>query len=125
MRLTEQEYQDLVNRKRDPLKAPAAPAKPSKFHNVISECDGIKFHSKKERKYYLDLKARVHMGEIKYFLMQVPIRTSCGVKYVVDFIEFHANGSVHYTDVKGMRTKEYKIKRKLVESEYPIIIEEA
>ncbi|MCE5212652.1 MAG: DUF1064 domain-containing protein [Deltaproteobacteria bacterium] len=98
--------------------------KKSKFHNVITEMDDMKFDSKKEAKYYSELKARVHLGEVKYFLRQIPLLLPGGIRYRVDFIEFWNDGSVHYVDVKGHRTDVYKMKKKLVESTYPIFIEE-
>ena len=98
--------------------------KSNKFHNVITEMDSIRFQSKKEARYYAELKARVHLGEVSYFLRQIPILLTGGIRYRVDFIEFWTNGSVHYIDVKGHRTDVYKMKKKLVEAEYPILIEE-
>ena len=120
MRLSEQEYQDLINRKHDPLKVPA-PVKPNKFHNHITEADNIRFHSKKEANYYAELVLRVKAGEILYFHRQIPVRLKSKIKYIVDFLEFWADGSVHYVEVKGMRTKEYIMKLKLVADEYPHI----
>jgi len=96
----------------------------SKYNNVRTELDGIKFDSKKEAKYYLDLKIRVKSGEVVFFLRQVPFDLDGNVKYRVDFQEFHADGTVHFIDVKGMRTAMYILKKKQVESRYPITIEE-
>lgn len=99
--------------------------KPSKFRSVITECDDIKFHSKKEARYYRELKARVHAGEVLYFLMQVPFLLPGNVRYRVDFMEVWRDGGIHYVDVKGVRTETYKIKRRQVEALYPVRIEEA
>lgn len=118
MRLTEQEYKSLSNHD-------IAPAKRSKFHSVLTECEGIKFQSKKEARYYQDLKARIHIGEVKYFLRQVPFHLLGGVVYRVDFMEVRADGMIHFIDVKGFRTQTYKNKRKQVEASYPVKIEEA
>jgi len=101
------------------------PVSNNKFHAIMTEVDGMKFQSKKESRYYLELKARVHLGEVKYFLRQIPILLPGGVKYVVDFVEFLTDGSVRYVDVKGCRTDVYKVKKKLVEATYPIKIIEA
>lgn len=97
----------------------------SKYGSEITETDGIKFRSKKEAKYYVELKARVHLGEVKYFLRQVPIRLPGNTKYIADFIEFWTNGQVHYIDTKGARTPAYIRSKKQVEALYPIVIEEA
>lgn len=95
-----------------------------KYHAVRTEYDGIKFDSKKEAKYYLDLKLRKYAGEIIQFLRQVPFHLPGNVVYRVDFLEFHSDGSVHFVDVKGMQTKDFILKKKQVESLYaPIKIE--
>ena len=121
MRWTEQRLAEHVAGKGKPVLP--APAKPSKYHAIIEECDGIKFQSKKEARYYRELKARVFAGEVRYFLRQVPFDIF-GVKYRVDFMEVWTDGSIHFIDVKGFRTETYRIKRKMVETCYPIKIEE-
>ena len=95
-----------------------------KYNAVKTECDGIKFDSKKEAQYYRDLKLRKAVGEVIQYLRQVPFHLPGGVRYVVDFMEFHSDGTVHFVDVKGMQTKDFIMKKKMVESLYaPIIIE--
>lgn len=95
-----------------------------KYGAVRVELDGIKFDSKAEGRYYLQLKQRVAQGEVLVFLRQVPFHLPGGVRYVCDFQEFHADGSVHFIDVKGMQTPTFKAKKKMVESLYsPIEIE--
>lgn len=95
-----------------------------KFGAVRTETDGIKFSSKKEARYYDKLKLRKAAGEIVQFLRQVPFHLPGGVRYVVDFQEFHADGTVHFVDVKGMATESFKAKRRMVEELYaPIKIE--
>lgn len=85
--------------------------------------DGIKFASEKEGNYYLELKLRVKAGEVLFFLRQTPFHLPGGIKYSVDFQEFHIDGSVHFVDVKGMQTKDFIMKKKMVESLYPVEIE--
>ena len=95
-----------------------------KFRAQPTESDGIKFASKKEAAYYQQLKLRQRAGEIVFFLRQVPLHLPGGVRYVVDFMEFRADGTVVFTDVKGFKTQEYKIKKRMVEELYPVTIEE-
>jgi len=123
MRMSEQEYANLMLQKGQPI--PLTNPKPSKFHAVLTECDGMKFQSKKEAKYYRELQARIHMGEVLYFLRQVPFHLLGGVVYRVDFMEIHKDGSLHFVDVKGFRTQTYKMKRRMVEASYPVKIQEA
>ena len=94
-----------------------------KFNATKTEFDGIKFDSKKEAKYYYELKMRKMAGEIIFFLRQVPFHLPGGVTYRVDFQEFHADGTVKFVDVKGMKTKDFIMKKKMVEDLYPVEIE--
>jgi len=95
-----------------------------KFNAVAVKRDGIRFDSKKEAGYYDQLKIRVKMGEVHFFLRQSPIHLPGGVVMRIDFIEFRVDGTVHFIDVKGMRTKTYILKKRQVEALYPIVIEE-
>lgn len=95
-----------------------------KYNAKKTDVDGIRFDSKKEAKYYQELKLRQMAGEVVFFLRQVPFYLPGGVTYRVDFQEFHADGTVHFTDVKGMRTQSFIAKKKIVENLYPVEIEE-
>lgn len=95
-----------------------------KYSAIATECDSIRFDSRKEARYYRKLKTRQAAGEIVVFLRQVPFYLPGGVRYVCDFQEFHADGSVHFVDVKGVETATFKAKKKIVEDLYkPIKIE--
>lgn len=96
----------------------------SKYKNVRCELDGMRFDSIKECNYYSQLKVLARAGDIVTFIRQVPFHLPGGVKYVADFMIFWASGEVSVVDVKGVRTAEYKTKKKLVEFHYPITIEE-
>ena len=100
--------------------APPAP-KPSKFHAVICEADGIRFRSKKERKRYLELCALRSNGEC-WFLRQTPFHLPGNTKYSCDFMVFWNDGKVTVEDSKGHRTKEYIRAKKQVEALYPVRI---
>ena len=93
-----------------------------KYKARVVVADGIRFSSKKEAKYYGDLQLAQKSGELLYFLRQTTFDLPGGIRYRVDFVEFWENGEIRYIDVKGYRTKEYIIKKKLVESLYPIKI---
>lgn len=94
----------------------------NKFHAILTELDGIKFQSKKEAKYYSELKARVHLGEVKFFLRQIPFYLPGGIIYRCDFMEVWTDGSIRFIDVKGHKTRVYINKKKTVEALYPIKI---
>lgn len=95
-----------------------------KFNAVKTECDGIGFDSKKEARYYEELKARQASGDVLFFIRQVGLDLPGGVKYRVDFVVFRADGTVEFVDVKGMKTPMYAMKKKQVEAQYPIKIKE-
>ena len=95
-----------------------------KYNAIPTEVDGIKFHSKKEARYYQQLVMLQKCGDVIFFLRQVPFHLPGGVVYRVDFMEFRKDGTVHTIDVKGFSTAQYKAKKKMVEALYPIKIEE-
>lgn len=95
-----------------------------KFRNVPTEVDGIKFSSKKESLHWQALQLAKKTGDLLFALRQVPFHLPGGVRYVVDFVEFWADGRVEFVDVKGMRLPLYKAKLKIVEATYPIKITE-
>lgn len=99
--------------------------KANKYKNVITEVDGIKFHSKAEAKYYGILKLKKIAGLIVSFEMQVPYEFVInGVligKYVADFVIQHKDRK-EVIDVKGMKTPVYNLKKKLMKAVYGIEI---
>ena len=101
----------------------AAAKRGSKYAAQPTEVDGIRFDSKAEARYYQGLRARVAAGEVRYFLRQVSIHLPGGIRYVVDFLEFWADGRVRYVDVKGVQTAMFRTKKRQVEALYPITIE--
>ena len=110
----------------------------SKYRNVkFTDENGIKWHSKKEYKRYLELKDRENKKEISNLQRQVtyiliPRQTDENgkfkyhpIKYVADFVYTdNATGKEIVEDVKGMKTPEYNIKKKLMYYTYKIKIEE-
>jgi hypothetical protein len=96
-----------------------------KYHNTKQEIDGIVFDSKKEAKVYLDLKLMKQAGDIKGFERQVVFElvpsqkegkkvVERAVTYRADFVINHSDGTQTVVDVKGVKTPDYKIKRKLM-----------
>lgn len=107
------------------MNAPLVKVKRSKFHNVRIEVDGIKFDSKKEYKRYTELKLLERAGVIRDLRLQVPfelipaqpggLRSERPMTYVADFVYFDIEKNRQITeDCKGVKTKEYIIKRKLM-----------
>jgi len=94
-----------------------------KFRAVQTELDGIKFDSKKEAAYYTELKQQKRTGFIVFFLRQPAFDLPGNVKYKADFQVFYADGRVRFIDVKGFQTKDFIMKKKMVEALYPVEIE--
>ena len=107
----------------------------SKYNNRKVRRDGLTFDSKKEHKRYNELLLLEQAGEIKNLRRQVKflliptqrepkiIGPRGGVKkgkllerecaYIADFV-YTENGKIVVEDTKGLRTKDYIIKRKLM-----------
>ena len=96
-----------------------------KYHNKKTEIDGEIFDSRKEAKRWCELKLMERAGLITDLRRQVPfglipnLKDESGrvieraVKYVADFC-YIQNGEAVVEDVKGLRTREYVLKRKLM-----------
>lgn len=98
-----------------------------KYLNKKIIIDGHEFPSQKEGKHYLELKRRQELGEISSLELQPPFLLQEGFKrdgkkyrpitYIADF-KYIENGKVIVEDVKGYKTPEYKIKKKLLLYKY-------
>ncbi len=82
----------------------------------------IRFDSKKEARHYDENLLAIEAGELLFQLLQVPFHLPGGIKYVADFVEFWADGTVKVVDAKGRRLPAYIRNMKLVEALYPIEI---
>jgi hypothetical protein len=102
--------------------------KASKYHNQKVEIDGITFDSKKEARRYQELKAMKLSGQIIGFDLQPEFLLLEGFKkngetfrpmyYRADFKVLYPDGHWEVEDTKGVRTKEFNLKRKLFEHRY-------
>lgn len=95
-----------------------------KYHAKKTELDGITFDSRKEADRYAELKLLERSGAIHNLRRQVryeliPAQKKDGktveraCHYIADFV-YEENGKTVVEDVKGYRTKEYVLKRKLM-----------
>jgi hypothetical protein len=127
--MTEEEYQKLMS-KRETLEKKSLKMgiqhnfKKNKYNAKKTERDGFRFDSQKEARRYDKLMLLKESGEVLFFLRQCPFHLPGNVTYRVDFIVFWVDGHVSIEDVKGMRTPQYVLKKKMVESLYPVTIEE-
>lgn len=93
----------------------------SKERNQPTRRGTILFQSKKEARYFDSLQLD---PDVWFFLRQVPMELTGGVRYRADFLVFYKDGTYKFIDVKGRRTPMYILKKKQVEALYPIKIEE-
>lgn len=107
-----QRYNERMARKRWPKTRHKYNAKPTTV-------GGRRYASKKEAEYAEGLHLRKKAGEILGWLEQVPIKFSSGIKYVVDFVVFEADGMVRFIEVKGAETQVWRNKMAMLADEYP------
>lgn len=91
-----------------------------KFGAVRTEVDGRKFDSKAEARFAAKLDKMQEAGEVLFYLRQTRFDLPGGIFYKADFTVFFSDGRTEFVDVKGIETQEFKLKRKLLESTYPI-----
>lgn len=116
----------------------------SKYGNRKVVCDGIKFDSEREAARFAELKVLQAMGKIRNLRLQANFTLVEGyttiegerikpMVYKADFTYERAtepdrNGAVYWLreveDVKGVKTKEYQLKKKLMQDKYGITIRE-
>lgn len=101
----------------------------SKYRNKICEYNGNKFDSKKELTRYLELLLLERVEYIKDIELQpcfrIEINGKLICKYYADFRYFDIKKNCYVVeDVKGMRTDVYRIKKKLVEAQLGVLIQE-
>lgn len=104
-----------------------APDKPRKYRNIPTEVDGITFDSRKEAGQWQKLLLRQGSGQIHGLQRQVPYPLEVnGVLIATYFADmtFYENGVLVVLDVKGYRTKEYRLKALLMLALYGITIRE-
>lgn len=107
--------------------------RPAKYRNEKTRRGELTFDSKAEAERYDELRLMLLAGEINDLQLQVPFelipaqkarsRTERACRYVADFV-YTRNGEVVVEDVKGHRTPEYIIKRKLMLWRHGIEIKE-
>ena len=105
----------------------------SKYGAYRVQVDGIWFDSKKEARYYEELKLLKKGKVVDSFEMQVTYvlqegfrhkamkRKVLPIVYIADFVVYYADGHTEVVDVKGFKTKDYILKKKLLLHQNPNI----
>ena len=134
MSWTTEEYLAWCRKQQLPESASGKATKPSKYRNVKTVINGETFDSKREASYWQGLLAREAAGEITGLRRQVPFELRCPngegdgsstivAYYLADFV-FWELGVQCVVDAKGKRTAMYQLKKKWLELQDGIVIEE-
>ena len=104
----------------------------NKYNAVKTTTGGIKFDSKAEARYYDELLMLKKTGIVKNIILQKDFTLQeaytkengervRAIRYRADFVVEYSDGHTEVIDVKGKRTKEYIMKKKLLLARYPNI----
>ena len=125
MKISNEIYRRLLNN--------SINAKQNKYHNQKVIYNGIKFDSQREKNYYIKLQLLQEYNMIEDLKRQVRFELQPSyeingkkirsINYIADFT-YREKGKLHVIDVKGVRTNEYRLKKKMFEYKYNIEIEE-
>lgn len=86
----------------------------SKYRAIKTGIDGIKFDSKAEAEYYIELLSLQESGAIRDIELQPKIvLTASKILYKPDFKVTYPDGRIEHIDVKGVETPVFKIKKRL------------
>ena len=106
-----------------------AEMKKSKYGNVKTEFEGLKFDSKKEAAYYSKLALLQKSGIIvsiypqPVFILQDSYvkdgKKIRAINYRADFMVEYKDGHTEVVDVKGYKNKVYELKKKMFHYKYP------
>lgn len=101
--------------------------KRSKYRAVATTVDGIRFASKREARRYGELRLLERAGTIKALGLQPRFHIVLNgieiCEYVADFV-YEEGGKRIVEDAKGFRTPVYRLKKKLAEAQFGIVVRE-
>lgn len=104
----------------------------NKFHAQKTVYNNITFDSKKEANFCERLDNLIKSGDVLSYERQIKYDiTINNIKccyYKLDFLINYANGNIEYVDIKGLKRgcsyQMFRLKKKLVEASYGIVIKE-
>lgn len=95
----------------------------SKYRAQRAEYKGRIYDSKFEAKYAQQLDMQKLAGDIISWERQVAVNLVVNgihiAKYVIDFLIEHKDGKKEYVEIKGFKTRDWKLKCKLFKALYP------
>lgn len=125
-------YKNRIKNTSEPAKTILNKVNINKYNAVKTTTGGITFDSKAEANYYNELLLLKKAGIVKSIILQKDFTLQeaytkengervRAIRYRADFEVQYADGHTEVVDVKGKRTKEYIMKKKLLLTRYPEI----
>jgi hypothetical protein len=99
----------------------------AKYANEIVDVGGLRFDSKREARRWGELQLLERVGRITELRRQVRYRLEVNGVHVCDYLAdftYSESGETVVEDSKGMRTREYRIKAKLMRACHGITVRE-
>lgn len=93
---------------------PEREKKPNKYRAQPTMLNGRRYASKHEAERAAQIRLLWQGHEIAAFAEQVEFLLPGGIRYRADFILLHRDGTFTIEDAKGVRTKDYIMKKKLM-----------
>ena len=97
----------------------------NKYGNHPVVVDGVRYDSEKEYRRWCELKIMQKGGLISELQRQVPFELQPAfyhkgkkiqaIRYIADFTYYDETGEYIIEDVKGVQTREYKLKKKMMQ----------
>lgn len=91
--------------------------RPQKYNNQPRIVDGIRFDSTAEAEFYKLLKSDSAVDHVD---CHVKTTLPEGLTLNVDFLVYYKTGAVEALEVKGIETRDFKLKRKLFDQTHPL-----
>lgn len=95
----------------------------NKYNSKTTTYKGHVYHSAKEAAYAQELDIRIMAKELESWKRQVRIPLDVNgfhiCDYTIDFVEIDLKGHEMYTEIKGFKTAEWRLKWKLFEALFP------
>jgi len=136
MALTAEDLKKLgANAQRQILRKLGAQAKESKYHSAKAKRGNITYDSQREARRFDYLMLLFTAGKIRdlklqpQFTLQESYMTTAGnrvraIRYVADFSYRTEDGETVVEDAKGVRTREYALKKKMMQERFGIDVQE-
>jgi hypothetical protein len=105
----------------------SAMARRTKYANEVVDVGGLRFDSKREARRWGELQLLERVGHIADLRRQVRFRLEVNGAHICDYLAdftYSESGAMVVEDAKGVRTRDYSIKAKLMRACHGITVRE-